>query len=302
MSLPEAARIVRAIQVRIGVPKATGEVFAAAPGPLLLSAGALWDPAAGRFRAPPVALWNRDVALDSGGFVAMMRGGYRWTVEQYVDLVVRGRALAARPDDRDDDLGGFGPPWSWWSAMDYCCEPEIASNRAEVERRMALTVERYVDCLGAIGAWRDEGVTDTPDPMPILQGRTPEDYVRSAEELARRTPGGAGVVLALPVEQLPEEAEQVGAHRHGPVTRDRDGGAGLEDTDDGVEGGVGVRRWRLHAPPEATRPCGSRRQMVSPTPGRALASRRRSPPSRPTSAKFLRGGRGGPGPRARRSS
>lgn len=176
----------RQIQVRIGVPKATGAVFAAAPGPILLSAGALWDPGTERFRAPPAALWGRDVALDSGGFVAMMmHGGYRWSVAQYVELVVRGRSLAARAGEEDADIGGLGAPWSWWSAMDYCCEPEIAKDRREVERRMALTVERYVDCLNELGRWREEGDTQTPDPMPILQGRTPDDYVRSAAALAQ---------------------------------------------------------------------------------------------------------------------
>lgn len=174
----------RRIVVRLGLPKVTGSLVHEAPGPILVSAGALWEPEARRFRAPPVPMWWRDVALDSAGFVAMTHhGGYPWTVEQYVELVVRGRGLSLRPDDRDDDMLGLGAPWTWWSAMDYCCEPEIASNRAEVDRRIDLTVSSYVDCLAAANAWREEGVTDLDDPMPILQGRTPDDYARCARDL-----------------------------------------------------------------------------------------------------------------------
>lgn len=175
----------RRVVVRVGVPKSGGALLANAPGPVLVSAGALWDKDTRRFRAPGLPVWWGDVALDSAGYVAMVHhGGYPWTVEQYVELVVRGRGLLERPDDRDDDVMGLPTPWAWWSAMDYCCEPKIAGNRVEVERRMALTVETYVECLDALGAWRDDGVTDVADPMPILQGRTPDDYTRCAEQLA----------------------------------------------------------------------------------------------------------------------
>ncbi len=175
----------RRVVVRVGVPAASGALLENAPGPVLVSAGALWDKDARRFKAPGLPVWWADAALDSAGYVAMAHhGGYPWSVEQYVELVVRGRGLCRRTDDRDDDVMGLPAPWAWWSAMDYCCEPQIASNRSEVERRIALTVSTYVDCLDVLGAWRAGGVTDVADPMPILQGRTPEDYVSCAEKLA----------------------------------------------------------------------------------------------------------------------
>lgn len=171
--------------IRVGVPATGGGLWDAAcaeGAPVLVSAGALWNAKRKRFNAPGVPAWLADVALDSGGFVAMRRfGGYRWTVDQYVDLVVRGRALLQRPTERDDDIGGWGPPWAWWAAMDFCCEPEVAGDRCEVLARVDRTVELFVDCVGAAEAWRAEGVTDLADPMPILQGWRPDDYLRCAE-------------------------------------------------------------------------------------------------------------------------
>lgn len=174
----------RRVIVRVGVPYIGGALYDATPGPVLVSANVLWDHEKGRFKAPGVPAWWSDIALDSAGYVAMVRyGGYRWTVDQYVEMVVRGRGLLEQPDDRDDDLMGLPSPWTWWSAMDYCCEEEIATNRLEVERRIAMTIETYVECFEALEGWRAEGVTDVPDPLPIIQGRTPDDYVRCAAEL-----------------------------------------------------------------------------------------------------------------------
>ncbi len=120
------------------------------------------------------AAWATDSSLDSAGFTAMLAGGYRWSPEDYVDFVVTNRGDGTMPF-----------PWSWWSAMDYCVEPQIAKDREEVQRRMQLTVETYGRILDHLQHWRSEGVTDVPDPMPILQGRTPEDYVWSAKALAK---------------------------------------------------------------------------------------------------------------------
>lgn len=128
---------------------------------VLVSAGALWRKDRG-FRAPgPSApLWRcRSVALDSAGFVATkLHGGYRWTVAEYV-------ALAA------------GSPWCWWSAMDLCCEPEIAGDAATVAARVQGTVDLLRQC-------RDEARGKCPPPMPILQGWHPDDYRRCGDGVA----------------------------------------------------------------------------------------------------------------------
>ena len=81
--------------------------------PILVSANAFWKN--DKFCNYEV-LWDIEVplALDSGGFVAMRKyAGYRWKVLDYLDLAVMLRPV-------------------WWAAQDYCCEPEIAADPAEV--------------------------------------------------------------------------------------------------------------------------------------------------------------------------
>lgn len=119
--------------------------------PVLVSANSLWEK--DHFRTPR-NLAGLDVALDSGGFVAMKRyGGYRWSVEQYAQL-----ALSLRP--------------AWWAQMDFCCEPEIAADKAAVFARIDRTVEHLEACRATarrIGA---------PAPLVVLQGWEPRDYTQ----------------------------------------------------------------------------------------------------------------------------
>jgi hypothetical protein len=151
----------------------------------LISVGSLYDKQKQRFRSVPLTAWSRGPALDSAGFVATaIFGGYRWTVEECVDKIVTN--FATESDAEDEPIRCTMPhPWAWWSAMDYCCEQEIAKDRAEVARRMRLTVESYVETLDFLNGWRAEGDNDTPDPLPILQGRTPADYVSMARDLGQ---------------------------------------------------------------------------------------------------------------------
>jgi hypothetical protein len=145
--------------VRIGTPLPGGRLAAGLGRlgvPMLISANALWR--RGRFRLPTEAdLGGADIALDSAGFVAWAHyGRYRWTVEQYVSLA-----------------GGW--PWSWWAAMDACCEPEIASDHSEVRRRVLWTADSLVRCNEAADA------AGVQRPVPVLQGWSSDDYARSAE-------------------------------------------------------------------------------------------------------------------------
>lgn len=162
-------------KVYAGVPKIGGKLANAAAliaSHRLISAGACWDQRYGRFTFPDLSAWRGSVALDSAGFVAMRQGGYRWTVADYVEFVALTRC--------SDGFGGLPSPWAFWSAMDYCCEPEIAGDREAVEARIRLTAESLAETLENVDYWREEeGVRDLSDPMPILQGRTPADYAAS---------------------------------------------------------------------------------------------------------------------------
>lgn len=164
------------------------QAIQAAGGGCLISAGALHDARKG-WMTLPLTAWSLNPALDSAGFVAMaIHGGYRWTVESYVERVVRS-FCPAEEDENEPLRAGMPCPFRWWAAMDYCCEREIAKDRAEVVRRMQLTVDSYAETLAVCESWRQEGVTGLPDPLPTLQGRLPGDYVTCARELAQAIDG-----------------------------------------------------------------------------------------------------------------
>lgn len=147
--------------MRLGIPASFPRFSAAAralDAPMLVSANAFARRGALKFhRVDPFD--GADVALDSAGFVAMMRyGGYPWSVAAYV------RLAAARP-------------WAWWASRDYCCEPQIAGNAEEVSRRIALTVASLSECREAAD------LAGIAAPMPVLQGWHPADYLRCAEAM-----------------------------------------------------------------------------------------------------------------------
>lgn len=152
--------------IRIGLPVPTGAIpveVERMDSPALISAGALWDKHKGRFRRVPFNLADLDVALDSAGFVAhRLHGGYPWTVAQYVEVA------------------GLWS-WAWWSAMDYACEPEIAGDQQEVCWRVLQTGVLLAACREQARVWREQGAFWLADPLPILQGQEPGDYLFSAE-------------------------------------------------------------------------------------------------------------------------
>lgn len=171
--------------LRVGLPKTTGalpSLLERAEVPALVSAGALWDQKRQRFREPGDAITDLDCALDSGGFVAMkLHGGYRFTPAQYLELA-----------------WSYG--WTWWASMDFCCEPEIAESPETVRERVDRTASTLLELRRLCAVWRDQavdadafhllrGLPDAlddyearwADPVPVLQGWRPEDYVRSAD-------------------------------------------------------------------------------------------------------------------------
>jgi len=207
----------RAMILRVGLPASTGSLPIAAEAldqPCLISANSLWCPKRREFRTPGLAINDLDVALDSAGFVAMVRyGGYRWTPEQYVELA-----------------GSYS--WAWWASMDFCCEPQVAGNRAVVAERIERTALYLFACRCIAYRWRTAGAFWLADPMPVLQGWTPDDYESSIEQtdaalggewpalvgvgsVCRRSWGGAeglGMVLRRIFDRLPAG---VGVHLFG---------------------------------------------------------------------------------------
>ena len=142
------------IAIRIGIDRGRKSAVDKARelgAPILVSANTLWNAKSNRFRVSR-AFDGLDLALDSGGFVAMKRyGGYRWTPEQYLGL-----AQQLRPQ--------------WYAQMDFCCEPQIASDRKAVFSRIDATVDHLVE-LEKLACERDMRM-----PMPVLQGWEPQDY------------------------------------------------------------------------------------------------------------------------------
>jgi hypothetical protein len=101
-----------------------------------------------------------DAALDSAGYVAAVRyGDYRWSTEQYYDLVTSRR-------------------WAWHAAMDFCCEPPVAGALVVRIARLEATALGYLRCVN------EAKKRQAPSPMPVLQGWFPQDYERCADMLA----------------------------------------------------------------------------------------------------------------------
>lgn len=153
------------LTIRVGVPLTGGRMmdfFKENPTyPMLMSANAFFgwtkdgERKLNRFKIPP----GLDIALDSAGFVAMSKyGQYPWTEEQYLELA-----------------GLYD--WAWFSTPDYCVENEIAGDRNTVRLRMAATIAAYYRVAAKAARM------GLPNPIPILQGTTYEDYKYCAQQL-----------------------------------------------------------------------------------------------------------------------
>ncbi len=112
-----------------------------------------------QFKKPLLPDGLREVAADSGGFVASrIWGEYRFSMAQYVQWLLT-----------------FNP--SWAATMDYCCEPPLTKgDKAETRRRQDKTT------VNAYKHW--EHYSDLPWLwMPTIQGWQVADYERHAEEM-----------------------------------------------------------------------------------------------------------------------
>lgn len=152
------------ILMRAGLPLVGGQMLAHARRrgyPLMISANAfskrypVGHPQHGSFRGFRTDLKHLeglDIALDSCGFVASwLYGGFPWSIRQYCELAA----------SRD---------WTWASAPDLCCEPQIASDKAMRLLRIAGTARLYSESSRIMAELGGAPL------VPILQGWTPAEY------------------------------------------------------------------------------------------------------------------------------
>jgi hypothetical protein len=139
----------------------------------LVSANSLFRE--GRFRLPPADVFDgHRIVLDSGGYVAMTHYGFwRFGCEAYADLA------ASRP-------------WAWWASMDW-----FVDDPGHVVERRAATVRAHT-YLRWLAVERS-----IPDPVPVLQGVAPDDYLRCADALDVLPDFvGIGSVVRRPLDDL----------------------------------------------------------------------------------------------------
>lgn len=174
--------------MRVGIPHRGGRLafhafeqgYAA-----MVSASAFWNARRGSFTIPEATnLHEVDFALDSAGFTAMklwqakgtqpgMAGVFPWTYAQYIELACSVGAC-------------------WWAQPDLCCEPQIAGSDEEVDYRIRATATLLEGVLRIVYAWQDELAKTSspsvvarlvPPPVPVIQGWTADQYLRSLDLL-----------------------------------------------------------------------------------------------------------------------
>lgn len=155
--------------IRVGMPLPSGELldYGVASGlPMLMSANAFSRVNAQRefvgfnLRAAKAIPAHVDCALDSAGFVAAsVIGDYRWSVDAYLDLA----------EARE---------WTFYSAMDYCVERQVAPDAATRRLRVDATVARYFQCANRAV---QRGLQL---PLAVIQGFFASEYAYCVEALA----------------------------------------------------------------------------------------------------------------------
>lgn len=185
------AHVAKQLTVRIGIPHRSGRLTAHAfdeDFPVMVSAAAFWHQKSSSFKIPHATnLTELDLALDSAGYTAIkswkakgrqsgMASVFPWSYSQYIELAC---------------LLGV----NWWSQPDLCCEPDIAGTPDEVAYRVNATATLLEGCLRLVYDWQNQlSKSDTAasarvaanlvkPPVPVLQGWTPADYMRSLEQM-----------------------------------------------------------------------------------------------------------------------
>ncbi len=154
------------ILVRAGIPLPSGALVdhARAKGmPILMSANAFarryprGHPREGffkSFRTDLSHLQGLDCVLDSGGYVAMARyNGYSYEIADYIGLVA-------------------SHCWTHSFAMDFCVEPELASDAPLRRLRLAATAVNYARCVRTAARFK------VTAPLPVVQGWELAEYLQ----------------------------------------------------------------------------------------------------------------------------
>ena len=176
--------------MRVGIPHKGGHLTMHAFNegyPVMVSASAFWHAPSNSFKIPEATnLMELDLALDSAGFTAVklwqskgkqrgMAGIYPWDYSDYIELA--------------SSMGV-----NWWSQPDLCCEPEVAGNQAEIDYRINATATLLEGTLRTVWAWQNELAKTVSartvanmikPPVPVIQGRSASDYLRSLDLLMR---------------------------------------------------------------------------------------------------------------------
>jgi hypothetical protein len=172
--------------MRVGIPHTGGKLAFHAFNqdyPAMVSAGAFWNPKQEKFRIPDATdLTGLDFSLDSAGFTAMllfkekgrqrgMAGVYPWSYAEYFELASFSGA-------------------NWYAQPDLCVEKELAADQEAIDYRINATATLLEGTLRVVDAWQNE-LTKTCSanvvqnmiriPVPVLQGRRVEDYLRSLD-------------------------------------------------------------------------------------------------------------------------
>ena len=169
-----------AIEIVVGLPHlANGAILEAAKAmqqPMLISANCLsrWRKADGwsdwqgwRTATLENARGLASLDLDSAGYSMMVKyRGLPWTIADYIGLAA-------------------SYPFRRFAAVDYCCEAGVARDRTEILDRISRTIRTNRECRARA---TDLGINDRL--MPVVQGRTPDDYERCLDGIhASLVPG-----------------------------------------------------------------------------------------------------------------
>lgn len=161
--------------VRVGLPHRGGKLAFHAFNhgyPVMVSASAFWNGKA--FCLPDASdVQELDFALDSAGFTAMklwqtkgrqpgIAGIFPWSYAQYIEFALL--------------IGA-----TWWSQPDLCCEPEIAHNQDEVDFRINATATFLEGTMRIVDQWSFDAGYRWSLPLPIIQGWSVSDYIRSLD-------------------------------------------------------------------------------------------------------------------------